>query len=116
MIFNNLYIRSMTHNTIDEAIQNLFNLVQNVEDRGDKSYTKYLVNGPIEKLIQKVGEEGVEVVIAAMKQNKDELIYESVDLIYHLSILWAVQNISLENIITEINKRGEKSENKKEGL
>ncbi len=68
------------------------------------SYTNYLFDEGIDKILKKVGEEASEVIIGA-KNNKEELIYESSDLIYHLLVLLVNEGISLGDIYEELNKR-----------
>ena len=69
------------------------------------SYTNYLFDKGIDKMLKKVGEENAEVIIAAKNPNKDELVYETSDLIYHLLVLLNEKNIPLEEIYRELNKR-----------
>lgn len=68
------------------------------------SYTNYLFNEGIDKILKKVGEESAEVIIGA-KNNRDELIYESSDLIYHLLVLLVNEGVSLGDIYEELGKR-----------
>lgn len=70
----------------------------------EKSYTNYLFNEGIDKILKKVGEEAAEVIIGA-KNNPEELIYESSDLIYHLLVLLVNEGITLGDIYEELNKR-----------
>ncbi len=68
------------------------------------SYTNYLFNEGIDKILKKVGEESAEVIIGA-KNNREELIYESSDLIYHLLVLLVNEKVSLGDIYEELSKR-----------
>lgn len=68
------------------------------------SYTNYLFNEGIDKILKKVGEESAEVIIGA-KNNRQELIYESSDLIYHLLVLLVNEGVSLGDIYEELDKR-----------
>lgn len=68
------------------------------------SYTDYLFDKGLDKILKKVGEEATEVIIAA-KNNNEELIYESADLIYHLLVLLVNQGVTLPEIETELKKR-----------
>ncbi|EHB7044983.1 TPA: phosphoribosyl-ATP diphosphatase [Listeria monocytogenes] len=65
------------------------------------SYTNYLFDKGLDKILKKVGEEATEVVIAA-KNNEQELIAEVSDLTYHLLVLLAEQNIPLSKIQAEL--------------
>ncbi|EAD6208046.1 phosphoribosyl-ATP diphosphatase [Listeria monocytogenes] len=68
------------------------------------SYTNYLFDKGLDKILKKVGEEATEVVIAAKNDNQ-ELIAEVSDLAYHLLVLLAEKNIPLVAIQTELQKR-----------
>ncbi|EPD4907750.1 TPA: phosphoribosyl-ATP diphosphatase [Listeria innocua] len=68
------------------------------------SYTNYLFEKGLEKILKKVGEETTEVVIAA-KNNNEELISEITDLTYHLLVLLAEKDIPLEDIKQELQSR-----------
>ena len=69
------------------------------------SYTSYLFDKGLEKILKKVGEESTEVVIAGMKQDKAETIYEISDLAYHVMVLMIELGISGEDITRELEKR-----------
>lgn len=71
----------------------------------ESSYTAKLLQGPLHKAAQKVGEEGVEVALAAIAETDDGLVYESADLIYHLIVLLAAKDVKLADVITELRKR-----------
>lgn len=70
----------------------------------DRSYTVTLLND-IDKAAQKVGEEAVEVVIAALNQSAERLVEESADLIYHLLVLLAARDIAWDDVADELIKR-----------
>ncbi len=69
------------------------------------SYTNHLFDKGLEKIAQKVGEEGVEVVIAAALQSNARVISESADLIYHLLVLLAEKGVTLAEVEAELRKR-----------
>ena len=71
----------------------------------ETSYTAKLLQGPLHKAAQKVGEEGVEVALSAIAETDDGLVYESADLIYHLMVLLAAKDIKLADVIIELQKR-----------
>jgi len=71
----------------------------------ETSYTASLLAKGPEKCAQKLGEEAVETVIAATGQSKDQLIYESADLIYHLWVLLAASGVTPEEIYAELDRR-----------
>jgi len=84
----------------------LFNIIKDrKENPVENSYTNKLLDAGYERTAQKVGEEAVEVIIAAGRQGRQRVIEESADLIYHLFVLLVQQNISLSELEKELAKR-----------
>lgn len=83
------------------------------EDKQEGSYTCYLFDQGIDKILKKVGEECTEMVIAAKNNDKEETIYEITDLIYHTLVMMANQGITPEDIEKELEKRALKAGNLK---
>lgn len=79
---------------------------KNSDEEG--SYTKYLFEKGIDKILKKVGEEASEVIIAAKNDSKEEIVYETSDLIYHILVLLVEKNISFDEINEELFKRYKK--------
>ncbi len=77
------------------------------------SYTTYLYEKGLEKILKKVGEESTEVIIAALSQSKEDLVGEINDLVYHVLVLMVEKGITLEDIELEMKKRSEKQHNLK---
>jgi phosphoribosyl-ATP pyrophosphohydrolase len=71
----------------------------------DGSYTNRLLENGYERIAQKVGEEAVEVIIAAGKQGRQRLIEESADLLYHWIVLLVNQGVSLKEVEAELERR-----------
>ena len=71
----------------------------------DTSYTTKLFAKGTDKIAQKLGEEAVEAVIAAVTKDRDGTIGESADLIYHLLVLWADAGIRPEDVLAELERR-----------
>lgn len=69
------------------------------------SYTNYLFEKGLDKILKKVGEETAEVIIAAKNKSKDEIKYEIADLLYHIFVLMAERGIKLDDIYDELRKR-----------
>lgn len=69
------------------------------------SYTSYLFEKGLDKILKKIGEESTEVIIAAKAEDKAETIYEIADLCYHVMVLMIEQGISLDDISTELASR-----------
>ncbi|NTW71031.1 MAG: bifunctional phosphoribosyl-AMP cyclohydrolase/phosphoribosyl-ATP diphosphatase HisIE [Eubacteriaceae bacterium] len=90
----------------------LFKLYEIVRERQtnplEGSYTNYLFDKGLDKILKKVGEESAETIIAAKNNSKEELIYESSDLMYHLMVLLVNQGVTLEEIMHELGKRHKK--------
>lgn len=74
-------------------------------ERPEGSYTTYLFEKGQDKILKKVGEESAEVIIASKSDNKQEVVYEVGDLIYHLLVLLNYHDITLEEVYEELNKR-----------
>ena len=72
---------------------------------GEASYTKSLFDKGIEKCAEKLGEEAIETVIAAVKQDDKALIGESADLLYHLLVVLAARDIPLDAVLAELERR-----------
>ncbi len=71
----------------------------------ESSYTARLLAKGIDTVCKKVGEEATEVVLAAKGAERDQVIYESADLLYHLSVLWQATGVSLAEVATELESR-----------
>lgn len=71
----------------------------------DGSYTNQLLTGGYQQIAQKVGEEAVEVIIAAGKESRQRVIEETADLLYHLFVLLVNEEIGLEEIEGELKTR-----------
>jgi phosphoribosyl-AMP cyclohydrolase / phosphoribosyl-ATP pyrophosphohydrolase len=99
-------------------LQDLFKLIQERKDqRPEGSYTSYLFNSGLDKILKKVGEESAETIIAAKNAGEDEgrkqLSSEISDLLYHLLVLMVERDVSLYDIAAELSARAGKSANPK---
>jgi phosphoribosyl-ATP pyrophosphohydrolase/phosphoribosyl-AMP cyclohydrolase len=74
-------------------------------DDPESSYTARLLESGIQRCAQKVGEEGVEVALAAVAGNRDELVDEAADLLYHLLVVLGAAEVSLESVLEELQRR-----------
>jgi len=74
-------------------------------ERKEGSYTTYLFDKGLDKILKKVGEESTEVIIAAKAEDRKETVYEIADLAYHVMVLMVEQGISLEDIRRELASR-----------
>ncbi|HJD22404.1 MAG TPA: bifunctional phosphoribosyl-AMP cyclohydrolase/phosphoribosyl-ATP diphosphatase HisIE [Candidatus Gemmiger faecigallinarum] len=86
--------------------QGLYDLIEGRKtDPKEGSYTSYLFDKGLEKILKKVGEESTEVIIAGAKRDKEETVYEISDLAYHVMVLMIELGISVEDITKELEKR-----------
>ncbi len=87
-------------------LNELFSLVKERKvEMPEKSYTTELFKSGANRIIQKVGEEAIETVIAAKNRDKNEIINETSDLIYHLFVMLAEQEIDFEDIVKNLESR-----------
>lgn len=82
-------------------------------NKKEGSYTNYLLDQGIDKICKKVGEEATETVIAAKNENKDDLVGEICDLIYHIEVLMFNKNVNIEDVMKKLSERHKKECNKK---
>lgn len=88
------------------SLETLYKLLaERNELRPDGSYTTYLFNKGKEKILKKVGEECTEVVIAAMKDDKTETVFEISDLCYHVMVLMVAAGITTGDVLKELGSR-----------
>ncbi len=102
--FNNEVFQSEDRHEF--SYQGLIKLIEGRKtDEKEGSYTTYLFQKGLDKILKKVGEECTEVIIAAKADDKKETIYEIADLAYHVMVLMIEQGISLEDIHKELASR-----------
>lgn len=90
----------------DFSVDELYELIKGrKENPQDGSYTSYLFDKGIDKILKKVGEECTEVVIAAKGGDKDETVFEISDLTYHVLVLMAEYGITLNDIKAQLASR-----------
>ena len=75
------------------------------ENPKEGSYTNYLFDKGIDKILKKLGEEATEIVIAAKNPNPNEVKYEISDFLYHMMVLMAEKDVTWEEITTELANR-----------
>lgn len=106
--------RSCFFNQVEEfeTIENaalLYELYDLVADRKanpkENSYTNYLFDKGIDKILKKIGEESAEVIIASKNDGTDELRYEAADLLYHLIVLMNEKGLQWETLFAELADR-----------
>lgn len=89
-----------------DIIQRVYDTIMDrKENPKEGSYTNYLFDKGIDKILKKVGEENAEVIIAAKNDSRDEVVYETCDLIYHVLVMLINQGVSIGEIKTELESR-----------
>ena len=95
-----------SENRHEFSLEGLMDLIMGRKtDKKEGSYTTYLFEKGLDKILKKVGEESTEVIIAAKAEDKAETVYEIADLAYHVMVLMAEAGISLEQIHKELASR-----------
>lgn len=98
----------------DQVLRALYQTVINRRDEPQEgSYTCYLLDTGIDKILKKVGEESTETIIAAKNGSKPELVGEISDLIYHIMVMMVSCGVELDDVLSELDKRSEKTGNLK---
>ena len=99
---------------MNETLNDLYNVIVNRrQEPSDNSYTCYLFQQGLNKILKKCGEECSEVIIAAKDCNRDEIKQEMCDLLYHLMVLLVEQEIPLSEIEEMLADRSKKIGNLK---
>ena len=80
-------------------------VIDRKENPSEGSYTRYLFDKGLDKILKKVGEECTEVIIAGKANDKAETVYEIADLVYHVMVLMIEMGISLDDIKKELASR-----------
>ena len=75
------------------------------ENPKEGSYTNYLFDKGLDKILKKVGEECTEIVIAAKNPDKEEVKYEISDFLYHMMLLMAEKDVTWDEIVKELARR-----------
>lgn len=100
----------VTHHMTDQI---LLDLAQTVRARrtasGDTSYTRQLLDGGVERCARKLGEEALELVIAAIGQDDEALKGEAADLLYHLVVLLEARGVALQDVLDTLASRRSRS-------
>jgi phosphoribosyl-ATP pyrophosphohydrolase/phosphoribosyl-AMP cyclohydrolase len=101
--FNKVYEENVTDQSILNKVYN--QIINRKENPVEGSYTNYLFEKGLDKILKKVGEETSEVIIGAKNKNKEELVYELSDLIYHSLVLMVSEGVTIDDIKEELTKR-----------
>lgn len=97
------------------TIEQLYDVIlKRQREPQEGSYTCYLFEKGLDKILKKVGEECSETIIAAKNGDQAEVVNESADLIYHLLVMLANQNIPVSSVLDELDQRSAKIGNLKQ--
>jgi len=83
-------------------------IAQRATEKPEASYTARLLEKGVQRVAQKVGEEGVELALAGAAQGEDKVIGESADLLFHMLVLLRARGVSLGQVVQELEKRHQK--------
>ena len=101
--FNTLYLSDELKQF---SYEGLYKLIQGRKTSPKEgSYTTYLFEKGLDKILKKVGEECAEVIIAGRKEDREETVYEIADLLYHTFVLMVQSGITIEDVTRELEKR-----------
>ena len=91
----------------DDILEALYQIVLERKQLGDgeKSYVKSLFDKGLDKILGKIGEEATEVAIAGKGGDRDEVVYEAADLLFHLVVLLGYYDLPPEKIYAELRRR-----------
>lgn len=93
-----------SHLMEDDILTKLENIIKSRKnDTSGKSYTSHLFEKGEEKILKKLGEEAIELLLA--KDNEKEIIYESADMIYHLLVYFVYKDIPFNEVLAELRRR-----------
>ncbi len=104
--FDGSYILGSEKDECESIVSKIANVIEDRKQNPvEGSYTNYLFEKGIDKMLKKVGEESAEVIIAAKNREKDEVIYEVSDLVFHVLVVLNEQGVKLSDIEKELFKR-----------
>ncbi|MFT5873273.1 MAG: phosphoribosyl-ATP pyrophosphohydrolase [Clostridium sp.] len=99
----------------NNVVQELYKIIE--ERKGNSiegSYTSYLFEEGLDKILKKIGEESAEVIISSKNNDPKETVSEISDLFYHTLVLMVLQDIKVEDVVAELETRRKKICNKKQ--
>lgn len=101
--FSKVYEEDVTDRSILYKVYS--QIINRKNNPKEGSYTNYLFDKGLDKILKKVGEETSEVIIGAKNKSKDELVYEMCDLIYHSLVLMVNEGVTIDDLKKELTKR-----------
>jgi len=102
----NEIVHLINANSLGAVLDELYDLIESRRrERPEGSYTTYLFEQGLDKILKKLGEEASETIIAAKNEDKAPLVAESADLLYHFIVLLIARGVSLEDVKNELIAR-----------
>lgn len=104
--YTNIYKKDYKENNPHKVFEDVYSVILDRKiNPKEGSYTNYLFDKGIDKILKKVGEEATEIIIAAKNPNPEEIKYEISDFLYHVMVLMAERGVTWEDITTELSRR-----------
>ncbi len=99
---------------VNDVLNDLAEVIKSRKnEKLEGSYTCYLFEKGLDKILKKCGEECAEMIIAAKNGDKNEIVNETCDLIYHALVMLAERDIDIKDVFAELEQRAEKQKNLK---
>jgi phosphoribosyl-ATP pyrophosphohydrolase/phosphoribosyl-AMP cyclohydrolase len=106
-------LETVGESNLGSVLEQLYKVIQDrFVQRPEGSYTSYLFEKGLDKILKKVGEESAETIIAAKNTDTDAFVGESSDLLYHLLVLLVQKGVGLEQLASELSSRSGRNEAK----
>ena len=104
--FNDIVKKEYVEKNPLKVLEDVYSIILDRKDHPKEgSYTNYLYDKGIDKILKKIGEEATEIIIAAKNPDAEEIKYEISDFIYHLMVLMAEKGVTWEDITQELSQR-----------
>ncbi|MGH4117673.1 phosphoribosyl-ATP diphosphatase [Clostridium sp.] len=99
----------------NNVVQELYKIIEERKENPiEGSYTSYLFEEGLDKILKKIGEESAEVIISSKNDDQKEIVLEISDLFYHTLVLMVLKGVKVEDIVEELETRRKKIGNKKQ--
>lgn len=107
--FHNYLIRQQvgtSETAFGQSVTSLYQIIESRQrERPEGSYTSYLFQAGLDKILKKVGEEAAETIVAAKNEDDGQFVNEVADLMYHLLVLMVARGVALEEVGSELSRR-----------
>lgn len=104
--YTNIYKKDYKENNPHKVFEDVYKVIMDRKlHPKEGSYTNYLFDKGIDKILKKCGEEATEIIIAAKNPNPEEIKYEISDFLYHVMVLMAERGVTWEDVTTELSRR-----------